>query len=38
MGGENAPEKNIKGFLYFVIKIKNSKNFFFNIFGKKRAN
>ena len=34
MGGENSPEKNIEGLSIFLKKYKNSKNIFFNLYGK----
>ena len=34
MGGENSPEKNIEGLSIFFKKYKNSKNIFFNLYGK----
>ena len=34
MGGENSPEKNIEGLSIFLKKNKNSKNIFFNLYGK----
>tara|TARA_B100001564_G_C20595883_1_gene650200 strand:+ start:152 stop:1189 length:1038 start_codon:yes stop_codon:yes gene_type:complete len=33
MGGENAPNKNIKGLSIFIDKNKSADNFFFNIYG-----
>ena len=34
MGGENSPEKNIEIINIFLKKYKNSKNIFFNLYGK----
>jgi phosphate acyltransferase len=36
MGGENAPEKNIKGISIFLKKNKNKNDFFFNIYGDEK--
>ena len=33
MGGENSPDKTIKGVKYFLDKNKNNQDFFINLFG-----
>ena len=36
MGGDNSPEKTIKGIKLFLDNNKNNKDFFLTIFGKEQ--
>ena len=38
MGGENSPDKTIKGVKYFLDKNKNNQDFFINLFGDEQKN
>ena len=36
MGGENSPDKTIKGVKFFLNKNKDNQDFFINLFGDKK--